>query len=61
MEGIKVEGVKGIKVTPVASSGIAPFDVIGDVGYKDFEQDGRIYYCNGRSFPENIVEFIKED
>lgn len=32
----------------------AEFEVHGAVTYKDFA-DGRVYYCNGESWPESIV------
>lgn len=60
MEGIKVEGAIGLKITPVSSSGIEPFEVRGEVGYKDFPECGRIYYCKGSSYPHDIAEVIED-
>lgn len=57
---IKVDKAIGLRITPVKSSGIEPFDIIGEVIYKDFEYDCRIYYCADRSFPEQIVEVLYE-
>ena len=34
------------------------FDVAGQVTFIDWPEDGRIYYCGGRSFPAKIVAEI---
>jgi len=31
------------------------FEVRGPVTFKDFSGDGRVYYCSGNSYPEEIV------
>lgn len=49
-----------ILVTPVATSGVDPFEVEGNkLTYVDYADDGRIYYIDGRSFPERIVTVLE--
>lgn len=49
-----------ILVTPVASSGIAPFEVEGIMRVKQFV-DGTIIMINGSSYPAEIVTVLKDD
>lgn len=44
MEGLKIKTVTG-----------AEFTVYGHVTWQDDEKDGKVYYCDGRSWPEEIV------
>lgn len=49
-----------ILVTPVASSGIAPFEVCGQtLTSKHFDDCGTIYYIAGRSFMAEIVTILE--
>lgn len=45
----------GLRIKPVFGD---KFDVWGIVTSKHFEKDGKIYYCNDRSFPEACVEEV---
>ena len=48
-----------ILVTPVKTSGIAPYEVSGDLIIKTFDGE-KIYYIGGRSFPESIVTVLND-
>jgi len=52
-----VPNAVGLRITPVSSSGIKPFEVSGRVTKKEFDGE-MIYYCQCRSFPECIVSEI---
>lgn len=58
---INVEGYKAfrgvMKITPIIKE-IEPYEVYGDWLYKP---DFNCWYGNGRSYPANICEVIKED
>ena len=58
---IRVEGYKAfrgtMRITPVASSGMASFELTGDWLYKP---DTGCWYGCGRSFPEEIC-VVKEE
>ena len=58
---IRVEGYKAfhgtMRITPVASSGVAPFELTGDWLYKP---DMGCWYGCGRSFPEEICMATEE-
>ena len=43
----------GLRIRTVTG---ATFEIYGDVTHKDFDGDGRVYYCDGGSWPESIVE-----
>ena len=46
---------KGLLIKTVSG---AEFEVHGSVTYKDFPNDGRVYYCDGQSWPESIVKEV---
>jgi hypothetical protein len=50
MKGLKIKTVTGYE-----------FEVYGDVTFKDFPDEGRVYYCAGQSFPSEIVQKIIGD
>lgn len=52
-----VEGAIGLLVKPVEGSGFKTFKVFGDVTYID----DFIYYCDGSSFPREIVEVMYKE
>lgn len=52
---VYIRATSGLKILPVNGP---EFEVSGTVTYKDFDEDGRIYYCAGRSFPEEIVTAV---
>ena len=58
---IEVEGYKAfhgtMKITPVASSGMKPFEIEADWLYKP---EHGCWYGDGRSFPEEICEPIEK-
>jgi hypothetical protein len=46
---------KGLRIHTITG---AEFDVYGPVTYKDFYDEGRVYYCAGQSWPASIVKQI---
>ncbi len=47
--------MRGLRIrTPTGQE----FEVIGAVTFKDFNGDGRIYYCDGQSWPAEIVREV---
>ena len=47
--------MRGLRIrTPTGQE----FEVIGAVTFKDFSGDGRIYYCDGQSWPAEIVREV---
>lgn len=50
-----VEGAIGLHIVTVTGQDFYPY---GEVTYKDFPVDGRIYYCAGESWPECIVNKV---
>lgn len=50
MNGLKIKTVTGMEI-----------EVHGAVTYKDFSEDGRVYYCNGQSFPAEIVQEVLQE
>jgi hypothetical protein len=59
---IKVEGYRAfhgtMRITPVKSSGIEPFEITADWLYKP---EYKCWYGQGRSFPEEICEVVRDD
>ena len=47
MTGLKIKAINGNE-----------FTVFGKVTFKEFPDHGKIYYCGGESWPEEIVEEI---
>jgi len=45
----------GLCIRPINAQ---PFMVYGKVTYKQFPDDGLIYYCAGYSYPAEIVEEV---
>ena len=45
----------GLHIRTVAGD---EFDVSGKVTYKESLEDGRVYYCGGQSWPEEIVKEV---
>ena len=50
-----------ILVTPVKSSGVAPYEVAGSTLTSKVFDGEKIYYIAGRSFPECIVTVLEAD
>lgn len=59
---IKVEGYRAfhgtMRITPVKSSGIEPFEITADWLYKP---EYKCWYGQGRSFAEEICEVVRDD
>jgi hypothetical protein len=47
-----------IRINPVTTSGIEPFEIEGEIKVK-FTSEGIIFYANGASFPAEIVEVLE--
>jgi len=55
-----------IIVTPIAESGVAPYEVEGELTHKWFNTKNwweayKVYYINGESYPAEIVTVISND
>lgn len=49
-----------VLITPVNRS-VRPFEVEGVLTWKYYPKEGKIYYINGSSYPDNTVKILDRE